>query len=227
MGFWQWLMSLFGGWSGDSRYAEEKREEGIETREWKITRTEEQLERFEKSQLKLIKAELDDLHSKLTKGKLPNNQIKSGNQIITLDQCIMVLKQYVDGLIANKVSISQEVQMFGNIKIYWSAARSGMAGIVSEAAFSNDNKFKKAAKRVNQFMKDIGKLFAGLAKELVEEDELSRVKIGMIKEQFALAMREEGTATQAAAPKPASVASAKQEVRTDEQLTRAAGKQPR
>lgn len=226
MGFWNWLMSLFGGWSINSRYAEEKMEEGIERRELKITRTQEQLERYEKSQLKLIKGELQDLYNKITKKKLPDTQIKSGNQTITLGQCIMVLMQYVDGLIANKVSISQEVQMFGNIKIYWSAARSGMAGIVSEAAFSQDKKFKNAAKRVNKFMRDIGKLFAGLAQELVEEDELSRAKINMIKKQYALAMQEEGTGAPAAAPRPSGVAGAKSAVSTAERRTKAAGKQP-
>ena len=193
-------MSLFGGWSINSRYGEEKQEEGIERRELRITRSEEQLERFEKKQLNLIKGELKNLNYDITKGKLPNNQIKSGNQIITLDQCIMVLMQYVNGLITNKVSISQEVQMLGNIKIYWTAARSGMAGIVSEAAFSQDKNFKKAAERVNKFMRDIGKLFAELAKELVEEDELSRAKITMIKKQYALAMQQEGARTAAAAP---------------------------
>mgnify|MGYP001574582212 FL=1 len=226
MGIFSWFWEFFGRWfSGGTRYGEEIREAGIEKRELKITRTEEELERFEKRQLKLIKAELQNLYSGITKRQLPNNQIKSGNQMITLDQCIMVLMQYVDGLIANKVSISQEVQMFGNIKLYWSAARSGMAGIISEAAFSQDKKFKKAAGGVNKFMKDIGKLFAGLAKELNEEDELSRAKIDMIKRQYALVMQEEGTGAPAAAPRQVNPSAANQQIRAAQQQTRAAGRQ--
>lgn len=217
-------MSLFEGWSSDSRYAEEKREEGIETRERSITQTEEQLERYEKNQLKAIKAMLQDLHGKIAKGKLPNNQIKIGNQMITLDQCIMVLMQYVSGLIANKVSISQEVQMFGNIKMYWSAARSGMVRILSEAAFSKDKKVINAAGRVNKYMKDIGNLFARLAKELVEEDELSRAKINMIREQYNLIMQEEGTGTPVAVPQPGSTSGANQQIRAAQRQTKAAAK---
>lgn len=207
-------MGLFSGWSRDSRYGKERSEEGIEKSELSITRTEEQLERYEKKQFNLIKGELQDLHSKIIKGKLPNYGIKSGNQVITLDQCIMVLMQYVEGLIKNKVSISQEIQMFGNIKLYWSAARSGMAGIVSAAMFSKDNKLKNAAKRVNEFMRDIGKLFAELAKELTEEDELSGAKIAMIKRQYALVMQEEGTRTAVAAPQQVSTAGAKRQIKT-------------
>jgi len=63
-------------------------------------------------------------------------------------------------------------------------------------------------------MKDIGKLFGQLAQELVEEDELSRAKIGMIKRQYALVMQEEGTQTAAAAPQQVSPAAANQQIKT-------------
>ncbi len=221
MGFWEWLMSLFGGWSSDSRYAEEKKEEGLERGELKITRTEEQLEKFERKQLNAIKAELKDLHSKITRNKLPNTKIQNGRQIVTLDQCIAVLMQYVDGMIANKISISQEVEVFRNLKIYWSAARSGMAGIVSEAIYSENNQFKKAARRVNKFMIDIGNLLAELSKELVEEEKMSQKKWYMIGEQVRLAMQEKGTRT-AVVPPPSSAPDANREVKRDQGLTKAA-----
>ena len=145
--------------------------------------------------------------------------------MITLSQCIFVLIQYIDGLIANKVSISQEVQMFGNIKLYWLAARSGIAGIVGEGTFSKDRKFRGAAKKANRFMKDIGKLFQELAQELVEEDKLSKAKIAMIKRQYALVMQEEGTGTQATAPQQVNPAAANQQIRAAQQQTKAAARQ--
>ena len=152
MGFWDWLTSLFGGWSGDSRYAEEKTEARIEKNERKITRAEMRMEKDERKKLELVMAELEELSNDIRKGKIPDTQIRSGNQMIMLSQCMSVLIQYMQGLIRNKIPISQEIQMFGNIKLYWSAARNGMGGIVYQMTFSRDKKKVKIAQKVNKFI---------------------------------------------------------------------------
>lgn len=213
MGFWDWLTGLFGGWfSSGTRDAEEKKEEAIAVEGMKITRTERQMERDEKNKLTLVKGELQSLYSDITKGKIPNNQIRNGSQIITLDQCILGLIRYIEGLIRNKVSISQEIQMFGYIKFYWSLARSGMAGIVSQGMLSNNKENSRAAGKVNKFMKDIGKLLGNVAQELLEEEEFSREKIALVRRQYALIMQEEGARTQAAAPRQVNPAGAKRQI---------------
>ncbi len=212
MGFFSWLMGLFSGWSSDSRYAEEKTEARIEKNERRITRTEEGMEKDERNMLKLIKNDLASFNKRIMDNKIPNIEIKIGNQFASLSQCIFVLLQYIDTLIKDKLSIKQELLMVGNINTYWRVVEEGMRILMSQLLRSNNKNRGKLIKQITSLTGQVTELFNKFAKEVRVEESVSRWKLKLVSEQYKLIMREEGTSTTPAAPQQVNSAGAKQQI---------------
>lgn len=164
----------------------------IEREEYKLTKRERGMEKDEKGMIKSVKKELEKFYAMLIKKEIFNVPIKSGNQTINLDQCIMVLIRYVDALIRNKISIRQEMQVLNNVKTYWQVAKHGIGMITNQIMLSNDKKTRKTMKNLMNLTNKTGNLFSGIAKELMQEEKITKTKLQLVKEQYNLIMQEEG-----------------------------------
>ena len=174
--FWSWIMEFFTKFFEGSRYQEEKKEQADRFEAAKITEKEEKLEKKENEQLDVIYLELGKIQKKLTKPIMV--RVENTNTELDVAQAVGALKRAIYKLISTKTSIKREEATLSSIKMYWQATQQGLS--------------LEMIDEVNE----ISKAFKKLEIELKKEDEMTEVKLDLIREAYTLAMKEEGTATQ-------------------------------
>lgn len=175
--FWSWIMEFFSKFFEGSRYQEEKKEQADRFKAAKITEKEEKLEKEENKQLGIIYYELGKIQKKLSETKKPIT-IQIGNTVLDVAHAVGVLKRAIYKLISTKTSIKSEEATLSNIKTYWQATQQGLSAEMIDEV----NEINKALKK--------------LKVELKKEDEMTEVKLDLIREAYNIAMKEEGTAAQ-------------------------------
>ena len=186
------LFIIFKSFRGETRITEEEQELGVERQEESLTEKELSMERKEKKIIKNIVKNLLDIHKNLQKiGNITRIQI--GGESIYLEQAVIVLINYLEKLIKSNTPIKREEAILNNIRSYWNIARQGLMNHLGEGTkpIGEELPYRYATTKAD--VSQINSLFEELGVTLRMEEEISEQKLRLVKEEYQLIQKEEGS----------------------------------
>jgi len=187
-GIWEFFRNIFSGlWSlvhKDSREDEEKDELKKYLRSRKLTVEELHDEVLEDRIEHKIATELNEISGELSEDELAA-EIRLDKRVVTIEQAFLVLSVNVQKFIHTDTSLENQVETLHRIVIFWRVLRHGLLRLETQ----------KDINKVDLLFKELGMI-------LDDEEKLSKKKMKLVKQEYALIMEEEkGTKKDQQTPK--------------------------